>query len=61
MYPEVIALSNKKQAKFPVGQIVSTTNALSKLTHEDIITALSRHVKGDWGEVDEEDRQENEL
>ena len=61
MYPEVTALSNKKQAKFPVGQIVSTANALSKLTHADIMTALSRHVKGDWGEVDEEDRQENEL
>jgi hypothetical protein len=61
MYPEVNALSNTKQAKFPIGQIVATANALSKLTHDDILKALSRHVTGDWGEVCEEDRQENEL
>ena len=24
------------------------------------MTALSRHVKGDWGELDEDDRQGNE-
>ena len=61
MYPEVDALSNTKEAKFPLGQTVATSNALSKLTHDDILKALSRHVIGDWGEVDEEDRQENEL
>jgi hypothetical protein len=48
-------------AKFPLGQIVATTNALSKLTQEDINTATGRHASGDWGDVGEEDRSENEL
>ena len=51
----------EKTAKFPLGQLVSTSNALSKLAHEDVLTALSRHVQGDWGKICEEDRQENEL
>ena len=61
MYPEVDVLSNTKQAKFPLGQTVATSNALSKLTHDDILKALSRHVTGDLGEICEEDRQENEI
>jgi hypothetical protein len=27
----------------------------------DIQSALSRHANGDWGDVDETDRKENEL
>lgn len=56
--------SNKRErarGKVSVGQMVATPNALSKLTHEDTLTALSRHVRGDWGDICEEDRQENEL
>lgn len=48
-------------AKFQLGQIVATPNALAQVTQEDTIIALHRHVTGDWGEVDEHDRQENEL
>jgi len=48
-------------AKFPLGQTVTTPNALAHLTHEDILTGIQRHQCGDWGEVDEPDRQENEL
>jgi hypothetical protein len=48
-------------AKFSVGHLVATPNALSVLSHQDIITALSRHVRGDWGDVDARDRLENEL
>ena len=51
----------KELAKFSLGQMVATPNALSQLTHGDILTALGRHVKGDWGQVCDEDRQENEL
>ncbi len=52
---------NGKQPKFHLGQLVATPHALSKLTQEDIVTALIRHVAGDWGQVCEEDREENEL
>lgn len=48
-------------AKFRLGQIVATPNALEHLSSGDIFTAIRRHQAGDWGEVCEEDRQENEL
>lgn len=48
-------------AKFRLGKIVSTPNALDQLTHEDIVRAIGRHQAGDWGDVDEDDRRENEL
>jgi len=48
-------------AKFPLGQIVATPNALTQLAQPDITLALNRHNTGDWGELDEHDRQENEL
>jgi hypothetical protein len=48
-------------AKFPLGQIVITANAKDKLLPSDVNDALDRHVTGDWGDVDEHDRQENEL
>jgi hypothetical protein len=34
--------------KFPLGQIVSTPNALSQLTQEDILMGIQRHQAGDW-------------
>jgi hypothetical protein len=48
-------------AKFSLGRIVATPHALEELTARDIQTALRRHVSGDWGELDEHDREENEL
>lgn len=47
-------------AKFRLGKIVSTPNALDRLTREDILLAIGRHQAGDWGDVDEEDRKANE-
>lgn len=37
--------------RFPLGQIVATANALSILSPEEISQGLSRHAKGDWGNV----------
>jgi hypothetical protein len=48
-------------ALFQLGQVVTTPNALRTLTPEDMRSGLSRHVTGDWGEIGEADRQENEL
>jgi hypothetical protein len=47
--------------KFPPGRPVSTPGALETLNPEDIYKCLLRHVQGDWGDLSEEDRQENEL
>jgi hypothetical protein len=48
-------------AKFRLGHIVATPNALEHVPNEDILRAIQRHQAGDWGDVCEEDRQENEL
>jgi hypothetical protein len=47
--------------QFPLGQIVITANARDTLPADDVLQALARHAACDWGDVDEEDRQENEL
>jgi hypothetical protein len=52
---------NPSLAKFRLGHIVATPNTLTRLADDDILTAIQRHQSGDWGDVPEEDRQENEL
>jgi len=47
-------------AMFRCGKIVTTPNALARLTREDILMAIGRHQAGDWGDVKEPDRQANE-
>ena len=46
-------------AKFRLGHIVSTPNALDHLTQDDILTGIQRHQAGDWGDVDAHDRTAN--
>lgn len=48
-------------AKFPLGRLVATPNALERIPNPEILAALQRHLTGDWGDVDEHDRKENEL
>ena len=47
--------------KFEPGQFVITAAALDALPRPDIDMALRRHLDGDWGDVCEDDRKENEL
>ena len=49
--------------RFPAGQIVATPGALAALEEAGEIPGifLKRHLTGDWGEVDDHDRRENEL
>src|SRR5688572_11675140 len=47
--------------KFPLGHLCATPAALAELTHDDIQTALKRHLRGDWGDLDKDDKIENEL
>lgn len=46
--------------KFPLGQTVITANANAVLPELDVVLALQRHHSGDWGDVDEHDRQMND-
>jgi hypothetical protein len=47
----------------PLGRIVATPGALQVLVEagEDPLHYLSRHASGDWGDLDYQDRRENEL
>lgn len=47
--------------RFPLGQIVATPGALDILTGSQIVTLLRRHVSGDWGDLSDADKQENEY
>lgn len=49
--------------RFPFGRIVSTPGALAAVEHsaEELLSFLQRHARGDWGEVCDDDRKENEL
>jgi hypothetical protein len=47
--------------KFQLGQIVATPNALNHLTQDDIRSGIIRHQSGDWGDLDADDRKENDL
>ena len=47
-------------ALFRLGRIVATPNALEELSQQDVLSAIKRHQAGDWGELDEHDRQAND-
>lgn len=47
--------------KFSPGIVVHTPSVVSIITHEDMNTLLNRHLKGDWGDIDDEDRDTNEY
>ena len=48
---------------FPSGQIVATPGALALLeqVNRSPLEFLSRHLRGDWGDLCQEDKTENEL
>ncbi len=50
-----------KHVQFDLGPIVATVGALHALQRNDMsgMSLVRRHAKGDWGEIDEEDRQTN--
>lgn len=49
--------------KFPLGQIVATPGALAALeaSGDSLFDYLARHQSGDWGDLDADDRYENEY
>jgi hypothetical protein len=47
--------------RFPLGQLVVTRAAASRLTPDEIADGIVRHARGDWGDISPEDAAENEL
>jgi hypothetical protein len=54
----VIAIA---RPKFPLGPIVITANAQATLDPADVQQGLSRHARGDWGDIPPEDAKQNEF
>jgi len=50
------------QARFSMGQVVATPGALDVIADagQNPLDFLSRHCVGDWGELDDEDKQANQ-
>lgn len=46
--------------RVPLGELVITGNASSRLTTEEVLTALHRHTSGDWGDLCPEDTLAND-
>lgn len=55
--------STERKPLFDLGQLVATPGALAALekSGQSPMEFLSRHVSGDWGEIPEEDRKENQF
>ena len=51
------------KAKFLLGRLLATPGALKALKEagQEATEFLSRHQHGDWGELDDEDKKENDL
>ena len=47
--------------RFPLGQVVYHCNATLRLRTEEVMTALGRHRRADWGHVLPEDAIANDL
>ncbi len=49
--------------RFPLGRVLATPGAIEVLEASSIngVDLLSRHHQGDWGEMSEQDKQENEF
>ena len=56
-------MSELPSAKFALGRIVATPGALKALedADESAIPYLARHVLGDWGELSDDDKAENDF
>jgi len=51
---------------FPLGQLVMTRGVNDLVADDEafarfVTESLARHVKGDWGELGDEDKTENDL
>lgn len=45
--------------RFSLGQLLATPAVLERISNDQMLAALNRHARGDWGDVDEHDRQAN--
>jgi hypothetical protein len=60
---EIPMQQTERKPLFDLGQLVATPRALSALekSGQNPMAFLSRYVTGDWGELSEDDRKENQF
>jgi len=56
----------KKYVKFPLGKTVSTAGVNARIASDVefsvfVYQSLRRHAKGDWGDLEGEDKEMNEI
>lgn len=52
--------ADRSTRKFPLGGLTITPGAMEELELDEVLDAVCRHARGDWGDVCEEDQQSNE-
>lgn len=53
--------SSSGDQRFPLGRMLITPTAQSRLDVQDVYACVERHARGDWGECCDSDRQENQT
>ena len=46
--------------KFSLGEVVATPNALRTVPQAELMAAVARHHRGDWGEIEPSDKRAND-
>lgn len=44
----------------PLGRVLATPGVLLAVPPDELLAALDRHARGDWGDIDDDDREQNE-
>ena len=47
--------------KFEMGMLVATPGVLAKINDTDAALAVRKHLSGDWGDLDDEDKKLNDA
>lgn len=52
---------DEKKNLFESGQLVSTRGAIREFTQPEAFELLTRHFNGDWGDLDDFDKEQNDI
>ena len=55
-----VQIQVRSEPKVQLGQLCITPQAMAAVPAPELLRAIARHAAGDWGALDEHDRQENE-